>query len=225
MATVRANRLGIRSLLIAASSMLVVFGAPWSSSVSAATPDVVVVGDSLTGDNAARIEERLRSHVPHSFRLEGLGGRRIEESYEWHGWRSSGLETIARVRSAGIDPDLWVIELGTNDLFQFGDRSWNEKVAESERLIDAVVAAVGPDASIAWVTVLNREDAEATRTFNEALRRRAAASQRMALIDWEHTATVHPEWFLDLVHPNDDGADVLADLYGNEIARRLAAPS
>ncbi|MGI9644023.1 MAG: SGNH/GDSL hydrolase family protein [Ilumatobacteraceae bacterium] len=225
MSVVRAARIGIRSGLAVAASMLVVFGASWPSSAGAESPnpDVVVVGDSLTGDNAARIGDRLRSTVPHTVQLEGLGGRRIEESYEWLGWRSSGLEAIERVRAAGIEPELWVIELGTNDLFHFGDRSWAEKVAESRRLIDTVVAAVGPESSIAWVTVLNRDDAVATRTFNEALRGRAAANERLALIDWEHTSTVHPEWFIDLVHPNDAGADVLADIYGAEIERRLAA--
>jgi len=220
----------IRRALVLSAPMLVVYGAASSGAVSAADAadeaaeegaEIVVVGDSITADNIEVIGAHLAEAGTPPVTFEARAARRIADSYEWHGWRSSGLEAIDGVRGAGVQPALWVIELGTNDMFLVADLGWPEKVSRAGELIDDVVDAVGPDAPIAWVSVLHRDDPEVSRAFNEALRNRAVANPQMVVIDWQHAAVDHPEWFLDLVHPNSEGAGVLAELYSDAIERLL----
>jgi fructose-specific component phosphotransferase system IIB-like protein len=212
----------LRRVLVLAAPMLVVFATGFSNGASAeGAAEVVIVGDSITADNIDQIGRQLADAGAATVEFEARAARRIADSYEWNGWRSSGLDAIDGVQRRGGQPALWVIELGTNDMFLVADRGWSERVHVAGELIDSVVDAIGEDAAIAWVSVLNRDDAEVSRAFNEALRNRAAADPRMVLIDWQHAAVDHPEWFLDLVHPNEVGAGQLAALYTEAIERQF----
>lgn len=212
----------LRRALVLCAPLLVVYGAAVSDVASAEeAAEIVVVGDSITADNLEVIGNHLAHAGTTSVAFEARAARRIADSYEWHGWRSSGLEAIDSVRRAGVEPALWVIELGTNDMFLVADLAWPDKVDAAGALIDSVVDAVGPDAPIAWVSVLHRDDPEVSRAFNQALLDRAVANPRMVVVDWHHTAIDHPEWFLDMVHPNTVGAGALAELYSEAIGRWL----
>jgi hypothetical protein len=88
-------------------------------------------------------------------------------------------------------------------------------------LVDTIVAAIGPGEPIAWVTVLDRSNLEASGWFNRALRRRAAVDPLFILIDWYELGVDHPEWFKDHVHHNLDGVDSFAGLYLDSFRRLL----
>lgn len=187
-------------------------------------PDAVIVGDSLTGGNATYIRSTLRANGLSNVRVEGLSGRKIAESFRFGGVVDSGIARIRSLRSAGVRPQLWVIELGTNDLYSITRCGCPDPVAFAGALIDRLRAEIGPDTPTAWVTVMNRADYGITNTFNEALRRRAAADPYFRLIDWAGLSLMEPSWFLDAVHQSAAGLVPFSDMYVREISALLADP-
>jgi lysophospholipase L1-like esterase len=185
-------------------------------------PDAVIVGDSLTGGNATYIRSFLQSNGLPGVRVEGLSGRRIAVSFESRGSRDSGIERIRSLQAQGVRPRLWVVQLGTNDLYSITQCRCPDPVAFAGALIDQLRAQIGPATPTAWVTVMNRADFGVTNTFNEALRRRAAADPSFRVIDWAALSLMRPEWFADAVHQNLDGLRPFAEMYGRDITALLA---
>lgn len=186
-------------------------------------PDVVIVGDSLTGGNTSYMAPTLRS-AGLDVRLEGLSARRIAVSYEFLGYRDSGIERIRSLRSSGVDPELWVIQLGTNDMKSVTNCGCADQVAFAGALIDRLLVELPTNTPVAWVTLMNRADYDVTNTFNEALRRRAVVNPYMRLIDWAALSLQRPEWFIDPVHQTIDGVVRFTQMYVDEIRALLAAP-
>ena len=77
----------------------------------------MIVGDSLTAANIDLIRARLDAGGLTSVRYAALSGRKIADPVYLLGRRSSGIEEVRSLRAAGVDPELWVVELGTNDLY------------------------------------------------------------------------------------------------------------
>lgn len=186
-----------------------------------AQPDAVIVGDSLTGGNATYIENSLRSNGLSNVRVEGLSGRKIAESFRSGRDVDSGIARIRSLQDRGIRPKLWVIELGTNDLYSIKRCGCSDPVAFAGALIDRLRAQIGPATPTAWVTVMDRADYDVTNTFNEALRRRAAADPYFRMIDWATLSMMQPEWFSDGVHPTIAGLRAFSDMYVRDISALL----
>ena len=184
---------------------------------------MVIVGDSLTGGNASYIAPALRS-AGLDARVEGLSARRIAVSFQFKGYRDSGIERIRRLRADGVDPSLWVIQLGTNDLGVVQNCGCADKVAFAIGLIDRLLAELPAERPVAWVTLMNRADYDLTNTFNEALRRRAVINPYMRLIDWATISLQRPDWFIDSVHQNIDGVAQFTKMYIDDIRALLADP-
>jgi lysophospholipase L1-like esterase len=197
----------------------------WGGPVEASPgqPDVVIVGDSLTGGNVSYIAPELRAAGLNA-RVEGLSARRIAVSFEFQGYRDSGIERIRTLRASGVDPGLWVIQLGTNDLAAVKNCNCSNRVAFAGDLIDRLLAELPANRPIAWVTLMNRADYDITNTFNEALRRRGVINPYMRLIDWAKLSLQRPEWFEDAVHPDIDGVIAFTRMYIDEIGMLLAQP-
>jgi lysophospholipase L1-like esterase len=187
-----------------------------------AQPDAVIVGDSLTGGNASYIRSALQSNGLANVRVEGLSGRKIAETFRIRGVVDSGIARIRTLRAAGVQPRLWVIQLGTNDLHAVARCGCTDPVRFAGALIDELRAELGPDTPTAWVTVMNRADYGVTNSFNEALRRRAAVDPYFRLIDWAGLSLMQPSWFLDAVHKNMTGLVFFADMYVRDIGALLA---
>ena len=176
-------------------------------------PDVVIVGDSLTAGNLNIIRARLEAGGLSSVRYEALSSRRIAHPVFSGFRRSSGVEAVRALKSEGVDPELWVVELGTNDLGFLPGCGCPDPTFFAGELIDQLVAEIGPGEPIAWVTVLNIADLPVSEQFNAALRRRAAVDPMFSIIDWYGTAWRRPELFNDHVHPNLAGVDAFAGMY------------
>ncbi len=187
-------------------------------------PDAVIVGDSLTGGNATYIENSLRSNGLSDVRVEGLSGRKIAVSFQGSGFVDSGIARIRSLRDRGVRPGLWVIELGTNDLYSVKRCECRDPVAFAGELIDRLRREIDPTTPTAWVTVMNRADYGVTNSFNEALRRRAAVDPYFRLIDWATLSMMEPGWFKDEVHPNLAGLGAFSDMYVRDISALLADP-
>jgi lysophospholipase L1-like esterase len=187
-------------------------------------PRAVIVGDSLTGGNTSYIKPVLAAYGLGDVRVEGLSARRIARSYTFDGYRDSGIERVRNLKAAGVKPQLWVIQLGTNDLGSVKNCACADPVAFAGSIIDQLLAEIGPGVPIAWVTVLHWSNWGVAESFNQALRIRAAADPWMAIIRWKEYAAPHPEWFADNVHPNTPGVVAFTGMYVGEISALLDDP-
>ncbi len=215
------RRSALLAILVALSSALVTTSGPVAGRPG--QPDVVVVGDSLTGGNDSYIAPTLRG-AGLDARVEGLSARRIAVSFDFLGYRDSGIERVRSLRSAGVDPDLWVIQLGTNDLGVVKNCRCPDPIVFAGDLIDRLLAELPADRPVAWVTVMHRVDLDATNAFNEALRRRAVVNPYLRLIDWARLSLQRPDWFADPVHQTFDGLVRFTQMYVDEIRALLADP-
>ena len=186
-------------------------------------PDVVIVGDSLTGGNSNYIGTTLRN-AGLNVRIEGLSSRRIAVSFDFLGRRDSGVERVRSLKAAGVSPALWVIQLGTNDLGVIDGCGCPDPVAYAGSIIDQLLAEIGFDVPIAWVTVASRSQWDASRWFNAAIAIRAARDPYIALIRWNELSTSRSDWFADHVHPNSTGVKAFAQMYIDRISAMLANP-
>lgn len=187
-----------------------------------AQPAAVIVGDSLTGGNASYIRSVLRANGLSNVRVEGLSGRKIAETFQFGGVVDSGIARIRTLKANGVRPQLWVIQLGTNDLYSIKRCGCPDPVVFAGALIDRLRAELGPNTPTAWVTVMNRADYAITNTFNEALRRRAAVDPYFRLIDWAGLSLMQPQWFADAVHQNAAGIGPFSYMYVRDISALLA---
>ncbi len=221
--TIRARRLTV-SIALGAIGIGALSLSAVPASGQTLQPHAVIVGDSLTGGNATYIENYLRNNGLPNVRVEGLSGRKIAASFRSSGYVDSGIARIRSLQDRGIRPMLWVIELGTNDLYSVKRCGCPDPVAFAGALIDRLRAQLGPETPTAWVTVMNRADYGATNTFNEALRRRAAVDPYFRLIDWATLSMSQPGWFIDDVHQNITGLRAFSEMYVRDISALLNDP-
>ncbi len=186
-------------------------------------PDVVIVGDSLTAGNKSYIGPTLRN-AGLDVRLEALSARRIAVSFDFLGRRDSGVSRVRALKAAGVSPSLWVIELGSNDLGVIQNCECPDPVAFAGTIIDQLLDEIGPGVPIAWVTVLSRNQWDASRWFNTAVGIRAARNLYIALIRWHDLALLRPDWFVDHVHQNVEDVKVFTQMYIDRISALLADP-
>lgn len=159
---------------------------------------VAVVGDSLM-DNA---EPWLRSELRDAgfeYAVDAQPSRRIPERVREP---YSGVKAARAIRASFGEADCWVVALGSNDLIYGGGRA-----DEAAAMIDEMLAALTPDASVWWVNVNYHRDPRtgfdfvgATRVFNSTLDARAAESPGLQVIDWYTLSEANPSWFFDPVH-------------------------
>lgn len=209
--------------MVVALALVVAAATSGSAQGRPGQPDVVIVGDSLTGGNDSYIRPTLQA-AGLDARVEGLSARRIAVSFQFQGYRDSGIERIRSLRAAGVDPELWVIQLGTNDLGAINNCGCPDPIAFAGELIDRLLAEIPPNRPVAWVTIMNRADYDVTNAFNEALRRRAVINPYMRLIDWAARSLQRPDWFIDPVHQSVDGVVQFTQMYIDEIRALLAEP-
>ena len=159
-------------------------------------PRLLVIGDSLTARSAPQVERSL-TEAGWEVRIDARPGWSIQ-GYQGERWRPI-LEKHVR----SFDPDLVMIELGTNTC------SGCDLAGE----IDALVSVTG-GREIRWLNV--RDPAplpdDPTRT-NEALAAAALRQPRLTIVDMDQVFDAQPAWIgADNVHTSADGAKGLARL-------------
>lgn len=186
------------------------FGTPAdSASHDQSTPAVVLVGDSITDMHRSTLTE-VADACDAEIALHSQSGRRIADGYELDGrWVNSGLDEIDGIRSSQ-DPTTWIIELGTNDLPNI------TTLADARNRIDAVLDRLGDDDRVIWTTVLFPHFVTATQLFNDAL----ATTAGIELVAWDAVAADH---LADAVHPSEQGARLLGELYCDALDPDLRA--
>ena len=159
---------------------------------------VIVIGDSLM-DNAAPWLRSDLAAAGFDYWLDAQPSRRIPERVSAP---YSGVLAARAARSTFGDADCWVVALGSNDLIYGGG-----VVSQANGMIDEMLGAVSPGASVWWVNVnyhrdprTNYDFVRATDVFNGALDDRAAGDPDLHVVDWYTLSEAHLEWFFDPVH-------------------------
>jgi lysophospholipase L1-like esterase len=161
---------------------------------------IAMVGDSITVGSEEPLQDGFRGLGLDVQAIDAASGRRITAG---GGAGSSGVDAV--VALAPSRPDLWVIALGTNDVFQYDD----EDAYRNE--IAALLNALPPDAPVVWVDTYLAEDPERSAEFNRALRDTLAFRGTASMADWANVAGGDGV-LRDGIHPSEEGAQRFADV-------------
>jgi lysophospholipase L1-like esterase len=220
------RRLSLQSVLaVAMAGVASVAHSPQPAVGVTERPNAVIIGDSITAFHMPVIAAEFEGRGIPGIMIDAQPARQIERSVTHEGeYIRSGILSITQLKIRLIDPRLWIIELGTNDIPAAIGSDRHEQVAAADDLIVQVLDVLGPEARIAWVTVSYRTFPGESDAFNEALRRRATVDSRLTLVDWHALSVTHHDWFADAVHPNEGGASELSELYVRTVLNLLYSP-
>lgn len=163
---------------------------------------VVVVGDSITQGSRDAIRYVLTADGFTDVTVDGVPSRRIETGGGAN--PESGIQAIYRMLAEGVDPDVWVIALGTNDI---GKYPTDEEYAG---LVEFVLDIVPEDRPLVWVDAFRDDYPEDSRRFNEILESELGERDGTALVRWADAVTNDPSLLRDGVHPRDEGEALFA---------------
>ena len=124
---------------------------PSFPSVELRMDSVVMVGDSITEGSAIVLQDTLTTAGFSDVVVDGDASRRIEVGTGAGGGPVSGLRTILRLIAEGASPDVWVIELGTNDIGAYTEAEYRDPYVKE--LIDAKGWAVWPPVRFSYDTI------------------------------------------------------------------------
>jgi lysophospholipase L1-like esterase len=177
-----------------------------SGTLATAIESVAMVGDSITVRSQDALADGFRSLGLDVRAIDAASGRRMTAE---GGGDGSGLSSIVALAAAD-PPDLWVIALGTNDVFQYDTA---EKYREQ---IVPLLSAIPADAPIVWVDTYLADDPARSDEFNQALRDTLAFRGTSSVADW---AAVAPSdgVLADGIHPSDEGIEQFADVVMNSV--------
>lgn len=167
---------------------------------------VIVIGDSLMDNSEPWLRSELTA-AGYDFFIDAQPSRRIPERVRAP---YSGVRAARAARATFGEADCWVVALGSNDLVYGGGDA-----DQANGMLDEMLRAVTPGASVWWVNVNYHRDPRtsydfvaATRTFNAVVDARAASDPNLQVIDWYTLSESHLDWFFDPVHV-DRGASII----------------
>jgi lysophospholipase L1-like esterase len=176
------------------------FGTPDDSVPTVEIESVAMVGDSITVASEGPLQTGFRDLGLDIQAIDAASGRRITAD---GGAGSTGVDAV--VALAPSQPDLWVIALGSNDVFQYeGEEAYRNEIA-------ALLNALPADAPVVWVDTYLTEDPERSAEFNRALRDTLAFRGTASMADWWSVAGGDGV-LSDGIHPSEEGARQFADV-------------
>jgi hypothetical protein len=181
--------------------------------VASDVTSVVMVGDSITAGSDAELRFAFAVAGISNVTIDAHPGRRIEVGRK-DAPPIPGVIAMRSLIAAGVDPDLWIVALGTNDV---GSLAGPPAAAQ---LIDSLLGLLPPEAPVAWIDVYRADSLEQTDMFNLVLRDRLASRRRGTVLSWFARVTAAGADLLtaDKVHPNADGRRVFAEVASTAIA-------
>lgn len=174
---------------------------------------VAMVGDSISALSKAVLDEVLMGIGFETVAIDAEPSRRIRVGKKNP---TNGLDII-RFIEGSAPPQMWVIELGTNDAGLYA------KDEEYQELIDSVLGVIGTDVPLVWVNTYRDDHLDGCVQFNDLLRRTLEGRGNATVADWYERCSTEAATILtdDGVHPNKAGILVLADTVRSAIATRL----
>jgi hypothetical protein len=172
-----------------------------------------MVGDSITRASTKPLTAVLGQLGYTEIKIEAEVSRRIDVG-DGKSEPLSGVKTMFSMMAEGVDPDVWAIAMGTNDVGKYTD------AAAYGSLIDEMMSMPDVKVPILWVDVYNPNQLAATRMFNLVLRDRANARGNAVVLPWFDLASDPKAKILrsDHIHPNEAGTLVFADLVSKALA-------
>jgi lysophospholipase L1-like esterase len=166
-----------------------------------------MVGDSITKASSKSLTTVLENQGFTDINIEAEVSRRIAVG-DGKAEPLSGVKTLSTMMSDGVDPDVWAIAMGTNDVGKY------KTADEYATVIDQMMSMPDANKPMVWVDVYNPNQLAGTKLFNEVLRERAAARGNTSVLSWFDLASDPKEKILrdDHIHPNEKGTLVFADL-------------
>ena len=174
---------------------------------------MVMVGDSITQGSEDAVVYTLAASGLADVIVDGVPSRRIQVGAGTTEDPESGIDAIARLLRAGVDPDVWVVALGTNDIAKY------ESVDDYALLITTVVGMLPDDAPLVWVNAYRDDYPDESRQFDEVLADTLRDRDRTTVVDWASIASAPDQQVLrdDGVHPNPEGRAMFARLVASGI--------
>jgi lysophospholipase L1-like esterase len=172
-----------------------------------------MVGDSITKASSKVLTQVLGDQGFTDIDIEAEVNRRIAVG-DGKAEPLSGIKTLFTMISDGVDPDVWGIAMGTNDVGKY------KNADDYAALIDQMLSMPDAKVPIFWVDVYNPNQLAGTKLFNTVLRERAAVRANTTVLSWFDLASDPKENILrtDHIHPNEKGTLVFADLVSAALA-------
>jgi lysophospholipase L1-like esterase len=172
-----------------------------------------MVGDSITRASSKPLTAALQQLGYTDIKIEAEVSRRIDFG-DGKAEPLSGVKTMVKMISEGVNPDVWAIAMGTNDVGKYPD------AAAYGDLIDKMMSMPDAKVPIVWVDVYNPNQLPGTKIFNLVLRQRARARGNATVLSWFDLASNPKAKILreDHIHPNPAGTLVFADLVSKALA-------
>ena len=177
---------------------------------------MAMVGDSITAGSADAIRYTLAAHGFTTMDIDGATSRRILEGDGKGGRPLSGVATLyGMLADPDIDPDVWVVALGTNDIGQYDDPE------QYRELIRTVLAMLPDDVPLVWVNAFRADKPEASTEFDQVLLDEVGRRDHSVVASWYDQASRADETEVlqdDGVHPSQHGRVVFSALVAEGIA-------
>jgi lysophospholipase L1-like esterase len=177
---------------------------------------MAMVGDSITAGSTDAIRYTLTAHGFTTMDIDGVTSRRILEGDGKGGRPLSGVATLySMLGNPDIDPDVWVVALGTNDIGQFDDPE------QYRDLIRTVLDMLPDDVPLVWVDAFRADRVQASTQFNMVLVDEVGKRDRSVVASWSDQASRDDDTNVlqdDGVHPNQHGRVVFAALVAEGLA-------
>lgn len=177
---------------------------------------LVVLGDSIGASGQQQLADSLTANGWTIAAYNALGSRATinpDPTYD-------AVHAIRDIRDAGIDAPVWLVQLGTNDLYWVWNCGCADQNAAATARIRAVIDEIGPGHTIVWVNVNHRSWPDTTTTWNTALRQQQAAGSIQEIIDWKTASAGRHEYFADNAHLTQAGYTVWAPLIVDTLSRQ-----
>ncbi len=151
--------------------------------------DIIIIGDSISVGSEEEFHDALPLDNVTVVATSGIRLRGQRDAIEF---------------AAAAEPDVLVIELGTNDV-PMGEPEFLDE-------IDDVLAETDSLACVRWVTVYAPNFEEEVAAINDHLHDAAESHENLELVDWFQMVQDDPDLLSDDgLHPNDAGSVALAE--------------
>jgi len=178
------------------------------------------MGNSITDEHLSNYPSQLQTMLGENYTVEsfGISGATVLfDTYHpyWH--------TIDFIEAQEFFPDIVVIMLGTNDARTDNFQSINNFVADYTKILNQIqVLDSKPKIFIVKPPPIFENDLDLVpESFSEKilpLIEQVGNENNIEVIDVYSEMKNHPEYFIDGVHPNNEGATVIATQVYNAIS-------